>query len=44
MTRWLGELTPGEDKAEDMLTIQRIYAGAGYDIPLDVITLYKKSH
>jgi len=42
VTRWLGELTPGEDKAEDMLTIQGIYAAAGYDIPLDVAALYKK--
>ena len=42
VTRWLGELRPGEDKAEDMLTIQRIYAGAGYEIPLDVASLYKK--
>jgi 1-acyl-sn-glycerol-3-phosphate acyltransferase len=42
VTRWLGELTPGEDKAEDMLTIQGIYAAAGYDIPLDVAALYQK--
>ena len=41
VTRWLGELTPGEDKAEDMLTIQGIYASAGYDIPLDVAALNK---
>jgi hypothetical protein len=41
-TRWLGELTPGEDKTEDMLTIQRIYAAAGYDIPLNVVSLDKK--
>ena len=42
VTRWLGELTPGEDKAEDMLTIQGIYAAAGYEIPLDVASLDKK--
>jgi len=42
VTRWLGELRPGEDKAEDILKIQKIYAEAGYQFQLDVASLYKK--
>lgn len=36
ITRWLGEVIPGEDKVDDMLKIQKIYADAGYQFPLDV--------
>lgn len=43
VTRWLGEVTPGEDKAEDVLKIQKIYAEAGYQFPLDVASLNKNS-
>jgi 1-acyl-sn-glycerol-3-phosphate acyltransferase len=42
VTRWLGELRPGEDKAEDILKIQKIYAEAGYQFQLDAASLYKK--
>lgn len=34
-TRWLGAVIPGDDKIEDMLKIQKIYADAGYTFPLD---------
>ncbi len=36
ITRWLGEVIPGDDKIEDLLKIQKIYADAGYKFPLDV--------
>ena len=39
VTRWLGEVTPGDDKAQDILTIQKMYAEAGYAFPLDVSSL-----
>ncbi len=39
VTRWLGEVIPGEDKVEDILKIQKIYADAGYKFPLDVSLL-----
>ena len=35
-TKWLGEIIPGDDKAEDLLKIQKIYSDAGYKFPLDV--------
>jgi 1-acyl-sn-glycerol-3-phosphate acyltransferase len=35
VTRWLGEVTPGEDKCEDLMTIQKMYTDAGYAVPLD---------
>ena len=35
-TRWLGEVIPGDNKAEDMAKIQNIYTEAGYAFPLDV--------
>ncbi len=35
-TRWLGEIVPGDDKAQDMEKIQGIYEDAGYKIPLEV--------
>jgi len=38
-TRWLGEVLPGENKAEDMMKIQKIYAEAGYKFPLDILLL-----
>jgi 1-acyl-sn-glycerol-3-phosphate acyltransferase len=39
VTRWLGEVIPGEDKTEDILKIQKIYAQAGYLFPLNVASL-----
>lgn len=36
ITRWLGEVVPGEDKTQDMLKIQAIYAKAGYHFPLEI--------
>ena len=39
VTRWLGEVIPGDDKAKDLLKIQKIYADAGYKFPLDVSLL-----
>lgn len=33
-TRWLGEVTPGESKQDDLLLIQKLYADAGYRFPL----------
>lgn len=36
VTRWLGEIVPGDDKAADLLKIQDIYAKAGYMFPLDI--------
>ena len=38
-TRWLGEVYPGDDKGEDLLRIQKIYADAGYTFPLDLALL-----
>ncbi len=35
-TRWLGEIVPGDDKAQDMEKIQEIYEDAGFKIPLEV--------
>ncbi|WP_300668277.1 1-acyl-sn-glycerol-3-phosphate acyltransferase [Desulfoluna sp.] len=32
-TRWLGEVWPGESKAEDLVKIQTLYAAAGYAFP-----------
>ena len=40
-TRWIGALTPGKDKIEDLLTIQKMYAEAGYQFPLNVAELRK---
>jgi len=42
VTRWLGEVTPGEEKSEDILTIHKLYAEAGYTFPLDEASLSKK--
>jgi 1-acyl-sn-glycerol-3-phosphate acyltransferase len=42
-TRWLGEITPGDDKLEDILKIQKLYADAGYTFPLDVTSLKKNA-
>ena len=39
VTRWLGEVVPGEDKASDLRKIQAIYADAGYTFPLDISAL-----
>ncbi|MFA6008367.1 MAG: 1-acyl-sn-glycerol-3-phosphate acyltransferase [Desulfobacteraceae bacterium] len=36
ITRWLGEVIPGDDKVADILRIRKIYADAGYTFPLDV--------
>ncbi len=36
ITRWLGEVVPGDDKAADLLKIQKIYAEAGYNFPLNI--------
>jgi 1-acyl-sn-glycerol-3-phosphate acyltransferase len=35
VTRWLGEVIPGEDKIEDLVRIQDLYGRAGYRIPLE---------
>jgi 1-acyl-sn-glycerol-3-phosphate acyltransferase len=35
ITRWLGEVIPGEDKVADLLRIQEIYSKAGYNFTLD---------
>lgn len=43
MTRWLGEVIPGDDKAEDLLKIQKIYADAGYKFPLDESFVKRKN-
>ncbi len=39
ITRWLGEIIPGENKVDDMVKIQKIYADAGYQFPLDVSSI-----
>lgn len=39
ITRWLGEVIPGDDKAEDIIKIQRIYIDAGYKFSLDLSSL-----
>jgi len=39
ITRFLGEVFPGDNKVEDLLKIQKIYANAGYTFPLDVAQL-----
>jgi len=36
--RWLGEVTPGENLAEDLVKIREMYARAGYLFPLDLKT------
>jgi 1-acyl-sn-glycerol-3-phosphate acyltransferase len=41
VTRWLGELKPGDSLKEDLLTIYDWYAKAGYSFPLDVEALDK---
>ncbi len=41
VTRWLGELKPGDSLKEDLLTIHGWYANAGYSFPLDVEALDK---
>ena len=41
VTRWLGEVAPGDDKARDIITIQKMYAEAGYRFPLDISSLKK---
>ena len=41
ITRWLGEVIPGENKVEDILRIRKIYSDAGYSFPLDVDTIPK---
>ena len=43
ITRFLGEVIPGNDKAEDLLKIQKIYADAGYIFPLDVALLQNEN-
>lgn len=35
-TCWLGEVKPGGDKIDDLKTIQRLYARAGYEVPIDI--------
>ncbi len=35
-TRWLGEITPGEDMMADLIRIRDLYERAGYRMPLDV--------
>jgi 1-acyl-sn-glycerol-3-phosphate acyltransferase len=41
ITRWLGEVIPGDDKVADILKIRQIYADAGYTFPLDVDAIPK---
>lgn len=36
ITRWLGEVIPGDDKVADILKIREIYRKAGYEFPLEV--------
>ncbi|MFH1155060.1 MAG: 1-acyl-sn-glycerol-3-phosphate acyltransferase [Pseudomonadota bacterium] len=38
-TRWLGEIHPSDDKIQDLLMIQDLYARAGYLFPLDTESL-----
>lgn len=42
ITRWLGEVVPGEDKVADILHIRQLYADAGYTFPLDVDAIPKE--
>ncbi|MBI9082389.1 MAG: hypothetical protein JEZ11_02250 [Desulfobacterales bacterium] len=39
----LGEFTPGDNIKEDLLAIQRLYAEAGYNVPLDVEALDREA-
>ena len=39
VTRWLGEVTPGASKKDDLQHIHELYLAAGYDFPLDVSAL-----
>jgi 1-acyl-sn-glycerol-3-phosphate acyltransferase len=41
ITRWLGEVVPGDNKVEDILHIRKLYADAGYTFPLDVDAIPK---
>ncbi len=36
VTRWLGEVVPGDSKEDDLRLIQRLYADAGYRFPLEL--------
>jgi 1-acyl-sn-glycerol-3-phosphate acyltransferase len=42
ITRWLGQVVPGDDKIQDILEIRRLYAEAGYTFPLDVDSIPKE--
>ena len=39
ITRWLGEVSPGDNKAEDIIKIQGMYTDAGYKFPIDLSSL-----
>ena len=43
ITKWLGEVIPGTDMAEDVIKIQKIYNDAGYKFPFD-LSLLKNRH
>ena len=43
-TRWLGEIFPGNNMADDLVRIRDLYGKAGYIIPLDIDSLYSVQH
>jgi 1-acyl-sn-glycerol-3-phosphate acyltransferase len=40
--RWLGEIVPGDNMADDLVRIRDLYEKAGYLIPLDIDLLSEK--
>jgi len=40
ITRWLGEVVPGNDKVQDIIKIHKIYSDAGYNFPLDISSIH----